>query len=250
MPALSYVTFTQNIFMGIRNTFGATWMAPTWSLAVEEQFYLVLPALVSVLSPKALRRVIVVAIVTAPAFRAAASALVGQVEMPMRADSLLLGVMVALCVRDARFVERLRRNVRAYYAAFVLLLLGAAVMCVKGSWFGVFTQTWLAATYATLLLAPFADAAGLSRVLRANALRFFGKLSYSLYLTHLIVAGLLHGLVYGREPRIDDLGSAALTTGSFLLSVGISYALFRSIETPAIAYGHRRVKRVGIAATA
>ena len=29
LPALSYVTFTQNILMGLRGTFGATWLAPT-----------------------------------------------------------------------------------------------------------------------------------------------------------------------------------------------------------------------------
>jgi peptidoglycan/LPS O-acetylase OafA/YrhL len=250
MPALSYLTFSQNVFMGVRSSFGANWLAPTWSLAVEEQFYLLLPLLVRLLSPKALRRALAVAIVVAPALRFASNPVMAQVEMPMRSDSLLVGVAVALAVRDPRFLAILQGHRRAYGALFAVLLLGAGAMCLRASWFGVFAQTWLAALYSMLLLAPFARANAVSRVLRTGALAWFGKLSYSLYLTHLIVVGAMHALAYGREPRIDGLGSAALTAASLVASLALSYALFRTVETPAIAYGHRRAKLARNLATA
>jgi peptidoglycan/LPS O-acetylase OafA/YrhL len=242
LPAASYITFTQNVFMGIRGTFGASWLAPTWSLAVEEQFYSLLPILVWALSPKALHRTLIVAICAAPLLRAPFSDIVGQVEMPMRSDSLLLGVVVAIGVRNAWFLETIRRQKRALAVVLGVLLAGAALMCVRGSWFGVFLQTWLAALYAVLILTPFADGDALaSRILRAPVLRFFGKVSYSLYLVHQIVVGLLHGLVYGREPRIDDVRGAALTGLSLAISVALAYAIFTWIEKNAVAYGHRHV---------
>jgi peptidoglycan/LPS O-acetylase OafA/YrhL len=40
LPLLSYATFSQNFFVGARGTFGPHWLRITWSLAVEEQFYL------------------------------------------------------------------------------------------------------------------------------------------------------------------------------------------------------------------
>jgi peptidoglycan/LPS O-acetylase OafA/YrhL len=45
-PAWSYPTFTQNFFMSNIGGFGAGWLAVTWSLAIEEQFYLTAPLLI------------------------------------------------------------------------------------------------------------------------------------------------------------------------------------------------------------
>ena len=39
-PIRSYATFTQNIFMATRGSFGPHWLGITWSLAVEEQLTL------------------------------------------------------------------------------------------------------------------------------------------------------------------------------------------------------------------
>ena len=49
MPLWSYATFTQNFFMAVAGGTGANWMGVSWSLAVEEQFYLVLPLVVYLL---------------------------------------------------------------------------------------------------------------------------------------------------------------------------------------------------------
>ena len=43
-PWWSYVLFIQNFFMVSANSIGGHWLAPTWTLAVEEHFYLIVPA--------------------------------------------------------------------------------------------------------------------------------------------------------------------------------------------------------------
>jgi peptidoglycan/LPS O-acetylase OafA/YrhL len=46
-PIWSYFTFTQNFFMAGMSGIGAHWLSPTWTLAVEEHFYLIVPFLFS-----------------------------------------------------------------------------------------------------------------------------------------------------------------------------------------------------------
>ena len=52
MPWWTYVTFTQNIAMGFKNTFGGHFLGVTWSLAIEEQFYLFAPILMLLFGKK------------------------------------------------------------------------------------------------------------------------------------------------------------------------------------------------------
>src|SRR5262249_44795416 len=43
VPEWSYLCFTQNIAMAVKRDIGPYWLGVTWSLAVEEQFYLLAP---------------------------------------------------------------------------------------------------------------------------------------------------------------------------------------------------------------
>src|ERR1700686_2947084 len=92
--------------MAHRQTFGAHWVATTWSLAIEEQFYLLLPLLIRNLSARGIARIALAAILGAPAVRLILSAsgnpYVGPYTLlPCRADSLGFGVLAALVCRDA-----------------------------------------------------------------------------------------------------------------------------------------------------
>lgn len=54
LPLWPYMLYLQNFTMAASNTFGPNWMAGSWSLAVEEQFYFTLPAVVRVTSERIL----------------------------------------------------------------------------------------------------------------------------------------------------------------------------------------------------
>ena len=74
-PVWPFAFFVQNIDWAIEGRWGAGMMVPTWSLAVEEQFYLILPLLIRFCPPKALPALLSGLIVAAPLFRDSGSAI-------------------------------------------------------------------------------------------------------------------------------------------------------------------------------
>jgi peptidoglycan/LPS O-acetylase OafA/YrhL len=89
LPWWSYAAGLQNIWMVIDQTYGAIWLAGTWSLAIEEQFYLLFPFLVLWLPPAVLPRLLIATLVLCPVGRII-SYLAGDefgyyVLMPLRA---------------------------------------------------------------------------------------------------------------------------------------------------------------------
>jgi len=81
--------------MAIDQTYGAIWLAGTWSLAIEEQFYLLFPLIVLWLPAAALPRFLIATLVLCPVGRIisylAGDAFGYYVLMPLRADILAVG---------------------------------------------------------------------------------------------------------------------------------------------------------------
>ena len=54
VPAWSYFAFVNNIYSAVAGDIGREWLSPNWTMAVEEQFYLVAPSLL-LFTPRRLR---------------------------------------------------------------------------------------------------------------------------------------------------------------------------------------------------
>ncbi len=248
-------TYTSNFLLAFRGwNAEPLFLIPFWSLAVEEQFYLIWPAVVLGLGAKALSRVCIVAIGMALAVRlvllASGAEVAAYVLLPARMDALLIGALIALHRRELWRMPRWMGS-PGFLAFTWLLLLGALATRSSepngffgNAGYGIhFTVAGLA--FGTLLLALVEErhSRWLALLFRWTPLRFFGKYSYAIYIVHVAVITLLPKLI--RRVSIGVTGEA-LEPGIFvfgLLALGVSVLLalitWRLIERPALRLRER-----------
>jgi peptidoglycan/LPS O-acetylase OafA/YrhL len=251
LPWWSYWTFTQNFWMAHTERFGAMTLAITWSLAIEEQFYLTLPFLVRLLTGPQLRKCVRLGIYAAPIIRIGIGLhfhhnwMALFALMPCRADSLLLGVLAAMLMRDAQWRERIQRSNR-FAVLIPVLLLGMVALTVwahsvDNPIMQSLGYTWLALFYVSVLLCALTQTGSvLSRVLRTKWLGWLGGLAYGVYLFHQTIQGVLFGLIWHCEPVITGGYTLLTTLSALILTLVIAQRSWKHFELPLVA-GHRAV---------
>ncbi len=249
LPLWSYPLFLQNFAMAIQGTYGAQWVMITWSLAVEEQFYLILPLAIRRLDGKRMLYLSIVAIVCAPLVRSvlwfAGYPLAAYVLLPCRGDSLGAGVLLALLVRRPEALAWLERNRVRLYGTLVLLWCGTFVFAAKPNGLLATTAgyTWMAAFYLNLLTLAVVKPGRAERLVFGNALLVrMGIISYTVYICHHGVNGLVHKLLRGTTPVIDSWHSAAITASAFILVIAIAAASWRFLENPLVERARSRFR--------
>jgi len=249
LPWYSYLTFTQNFWMAHFNFLGPASLSITWSLAVEEQFYLTLPAVIRFVRGPKLLWVLVTGIVTAPIIRVAVAIGYPQfrdglyVLLPCRMDSLLLGVLVAylLPMRGIREYFFARRKI--LWFLFSILALGLGYFLTTSNMYAFPMATigydWLALFYLTALVLVLIDTnCWLARVMRWRWLMGLGAVAYSLYLFHFVVYGLCMGYLRGHAISLQNLSDLGVTLVSLGLVIGLAKLSWRFFEKPIIRWGH------------
>lgn len=200
-------SYTINIGASVK-PFGAelTWAyGPFWSLAVEEQFYLVWPFAVLALPRRPLMGLCCAMIVVALAIRVALTAGLydnvfdtnaAEVLMPARMDTLAVGALIALAAHGTEMRWLLRA------APFVAALSGAYLVAafIKNDGLAYGTTdvdrlgfTAIAFLFGALLIVTLhaRKESLMFRALTVGSLRLFGKYSYAMYVFHLLTALVL-----------------------------------------------------------
>jgi peptidoglycan/LPS O-acetylase OafA/YrhL len=249
-PWLAYLTLTQNFWAAATGSFGMVWLSPAWSLAIEEQFYLVAPALIRWTSRKRLKQILVATLLGAPLARVLFlvllphGAMVDHVLMFTRADSLMIGMGAAIIVRDKTLLRRLEASPGVLIAIALAAAAGVALFTWREWNFG----SWQIATmgysihgllFGSLLLLTVTQSNGrLAHLLSNKLLGFFGRRAYGIYLLHVPALYVTFLIRDGSVPRLRTATDFGLAVGSAALSVAVASISWRYFEKPLISRGH------------
>jgi len=249
VPVIVYYLFLQNLVFTPLSRFTTWWMSQTWSLAVEEQFYLVSPFLIRYLSRRRLTRVLLGCIIVAPILRAIVySAKPGvlspqYVLMPCRADALAIGMLLAIAWRS-NAKTWIAERARLASISLAVLIAGALAMTKwmpgpRNRFEAAYQYSWIAAMYALMMIVALVKNEGIvARIARWAFLRAWGRISYCVYLTHTGILWVCHRILLHSLPRITDWPGVATTALALAITAGIAQISWKYFEKPLIDRGH------------
>ncbi len=222
--------------------FGHTSGGYFWSLAVEEQFYILWPLVVYLLSNRSLLRISLGLLALSLILRIVLSSfgVIGNslyVITFTHLDGLAVGSSLAVCLRDPKLTAMIRRLLP--FAAVVGLAGLVAARLSGGDYFfwgkgmASYGYTAIAILFGALLMYALDNgpAFALNRFLSTGFMRQTGKYSYALYMVHVPIAGIASGIVARFvTPRIGALPAflvfVAVAFGASWLASVLSWHLF------------------------
>lgn len=198
-----------------------------WSLAVEEHFYFVWPAVVYFLNRKQVMIVAIASFLIAPALRI--MTMNGDEYLPiaaymatlMRMDSLAAGAFIALMVRGPKGMEGLLKP--AMIVACTTFTVFFAIVLIRHSKsnqdlvIGTVGLSVLWAFFGSVLILAL-NWKPLESLMQLPILRWFGKYSYGLYVWHPIVFMLAFHNHIARQLRHGDGHLQMIATGTIALA--------------------------------
>jgi peptidoglycan/LPS O-acetylase OafA/YrhL len=224
----------------------------SWSLGIEEKFYLVWPLLAFVLwrGRSVLRLRGTVLIVAAFALVPPLCALAGHeaaaaVFYPYY--PILAGCLLALLLHDRAWYDRLRfLGSRAWTVAtlaiFVTLHLTRPQLPADSPTLAYLCDTVYALAVSAFLVSVLMGDGRVQQALRWGPLVSIGRLSYGIYLIHILCLNVAQKFFPPHTGRV------AVSVGAYLLtcavSIAVAWLLAAVVEKPCIEIGRRWSKRI------
>jgi peptidoglycan/LPS O-acetylase OafA/YrhL len=225
-PWLAYFFFVQNLFpVNMPPAIG-----PTWSLAIENQYYLLWAPLVRYLRrPWMLATVLLAALLCSPLLRHLNC--VWMRGLPthtfIKLDGIALGSLLALGLYTLALSRRTWLLIGL--GAFAVGMAAAATVAGGTS----LLDTALATGFAGALLAAIASTGArnpLNAALRRGPLPFYGRISYGLYMVHISVF-IYFGWFDVRMDRHGIWGNLAIVAVRIAASTAVATVLWYGFES-------------------
>ena len=219
-----------------------------WSLAVEEQFYLLWPLVVFKVSDRrALIRICAAAIVIVLLLR-----VILLVALPhsfleldfyyrmtfLQADAFLCGGLLALLMRGTAEPRLLRLGPRLFLGTFAVFLAAVVLngaghslskVVPSNPWVSAYGFTFVDFVAGSLILCALNRRSLIYRILTLSPLRIIGKYSYGFYVYHVLLLPLR---IFHLRPSQSTPLALLFLFGDFLVILGVSAISFHCLEMP------------------
>jgi peptidoglycan/LPS O-acetylase OafA/YrhL len=212
-----------------------------WSLAVEEQFYLLWPLLVFYL--RSWRKIFIATLAGAAlalAFRCTlAFAGLGPLNhtLPACMDSLLLGGCLAMLVRSRYREQVLRWGPAVFVVTAAIAIYPAltqeAYVWEQNRYLTTVGLTVIALASSSLIAACLRSGSWIQSVFQSRGLRFFGRYSYGLYVYHFSILSTVRVVADPWLKRHNATSATIIAIGgivTFVLSVAVSVLSYELYE--------------------
>jgi peptidoglycan/LPS O-acetylase OafA/YrhL len=223
---LAYALFIQNL----RHTPLPGTLGPTWSLAIEEQYYFVWAPVVRFCQGRLnwlLPTILGAMVIASPIFRLSHAHWLNTTHTLIHLEGIAFGSLIAVGLHQLKISRRVWLWMGLTGA--VLGFVSAGTIFAGSS----FLDTGLALGFAGVVLATVAGTGGrnpLALFLRRGPLPFYGQISYGMYMTHILVF-----VYFGNfDARLDDQYHIGIAGN--LLIVGLRLVASTIVAT-ALWYG-------------
>lgn len=211
-------------------------LVPTWSLAIEEQYYLAWAPLARWIgSGRVMLAVLLAFIALSPLVRASHVHGLSSTNTLLHLDGIAFGSLAAFLLYTQNWSRRAWRILAGSVSA---LGLAATVYVAWGG--SPFLDTDFALFFTGLLLAAVAwteTAALHARVLRMRVLTYFGQISYGLYMSHMLVF-IVIGSVDAWLAHSGPMGAAAVVLIRLTAATLVATLLWYGFERPILKLKH------------
>jgi peptidoglycan/LPS O-acetylase OafA/YrhL len=243
-----FVFYLQNTWK-LNPAMRSPWLAHLWSLAVEEQFYLIIPLLIRFLPRRRLIHLLVATLVLAPLARVVLVLYFPHHQMAQyrltvcRADALAAGVLVAILWRSKTGVSWILEHRKSACAVFGLLFFGViGLAAFHPGQFGLLSVTGYSCIdlfFASLLLwTLLASNRAWTACCRWSFLTDLGRVSYCIYVIHLAVNQLCHTAIARSSRGISTWPGLVATLVAGAATWIVAKLSGRYFESPLLRRGH------------
>lgn len=230
----------QPLYFAITNHFPIPYLNPTWTLGLEECFYVLLPIALLTASEKTIVRFCKIGIFAFPLFRLALysySTKFYSLCMVLRPEGLLMGLLLAHEWRNAEARKQLATQKNKLFWIWLITGTFSIVTCNNHDSFPTHYTTGVLYTltacfYCTsvMLVLLAKPQALITRFLSWEPMRYVGQISYMIYLLHMLV------YFWVTELTSDYSVPGGIKCG--LITLGLCALSWSLMEKKLIQFGH------------